>query len=296
MTDRVIDISTPSTRLRVRNEQLVVAREEQSERTVPIEDIGILIINHPSITLSQSVATRLAAAKAAIVFCGTNQMPVSLSLPLSGHNIHSVRLKQQIEASRPLKKRLWQSIVRCKIKRQGDVLLSCNKEALGLHSMARRVRSGDPDNLEAQAAQRYWPALMGKSFRRDRDGFFPNPLLNYGYAIIRSVVARSLCMAGLHPALGIFHHNRSNAFALADDVMEVWRPYIDLRVRQILDEKYELEINAKGKQALLSTLNESVLFKEGCLPMQLAIQRMASSLARSFEEGNDALMLPEKFK
>jgi CRISPR-associated protein Cas1 len=294
MTDRIIDISSPSTLIKVKHHQLVIDTKDHPERTVPIEDIGILIINHPSIILTQSVITKLTEAKGAVIFCGNNQMPLALCLPIAAHHYHPARLNQQIEASKPLKKRLWQSIIQCKINRQGDVLSIFNLNADALYEMAKRVRSGDENNLEAQSAQRYWPLIMGKQFRRDRYGHHPNALLNYGYAILRSVVARALCLTGLHPALGIFHSNRSNSFALADDMMEVWRPFIDLRVKQICNEYHDQEINQNIKQALLSLLNETVLIEGSQLPLKIAIERSASSLAKSFEQHHNHLILPDR--
>lgn len=158
--------------------------------------------------------------------------------------------------------------------------------------MARRVRSGDSGNLEAQAAQRYWPKLMGASFRRDRFGVWPNGLLNYGYAIMRSAVARNICMSGLNPGIGLFHHNRSNSFPLADDLIEVWRPWVDLRVRGIIDKAEIEELGKSEKSAVLSLLNEDVAFEEGEFPIQTAMQRMTASLARSLDENTVKLKLP----
>ena len=295
MTNRIIDISSPLTRLTVKHHQLVIDTKDCPERTVPVEDIGILMINHPSIMFSQAVIIRLAEAKAAVIFCGTNQIPQALCLPLSAHHYHPARLNQQIEASKPLKKRLWQSIVKCKINRQGDALAHFNHNPKGLYEMAKRVRSGDDDNFEAQAAQRYWPQLLGKSFRRDRSGQHPNAHLNYGYAILRSVVARALCLTGLHPALGIFHSNRANSFALADDMMEVWRPFVDIRVKQIHGDRQDKDINQDDKQTLLSLLNETVLIEDSHMPMKLGIERSASSLARSFEDHHNHMILPGSF-
>ena len=223
-------------------------------------------------------------------------MPVALTLPLTGHTTHTLRLRNQIKASQPLKKRLWQSIIKCKIQRQGDVLKASQSHDYGLYAMANRVRSGDPDNLEAQAAQRYWPKLMGKSFRRDRFGAFPNAILNFGYAVTRSAVARALCSSGLHPALGIFHHNRNNNFSLADDLIEVWRPFVDFRVWKIINENTTEELNKNHKQAILSLMNETVTLPDGDLPMHLAIGRMASSLASSFDGHKNMLHLPQQLK
>lgn len=173
------------------------------------------------------------------------------------------------------------------------MLSASQQQDYGLYAMANRVRSGDPDNLEAQAAQRYWPKLMGKTFRRDRYGAFPNALLNFGYAIIRSSVARALCSSGLHPALGIFHHNRNNNFSLADDLIEVWRPFIDLRVWTTTRAKVVDSISHEHKKAILSLMNETISMPDGTLPMHHAIGRMASSLASSFDQCQNNIQLPQ---
>ena len=227
-----------------------------------------------------------------IVFCGAGHMPVGLSLPLSGHSLQGERLRSQIDAPLPLNKRLWKAIIECKIARQSDVLECCTGHHQGLREMAGRVRSGDSGNLEAQAAQRYWPKLFGSSFRRERFGVWPNGLLNYGYAVMRSAVARNICMSGLNPGIGLFHHNRSNSFPLADDLIEVWRPWVDLRVRRIVDRAETQELGKPEKQAILSLLNEDVTFGDASFPVQIAMQRMTASLARSFDEKEMLLRLP----
>ena len=294
MMHRVIDISSENTKLRTKHSQLVITQENNEETNIPIEDINIVIINHPSITMSQSVICKLAENKAAVLFCSTNQMPHALSLPLSGNHIHPARLNHQINASQPLNKKLWQSVIKCKINRQGDVLAYFAGHDAGLYAMSRRVLSGDTNNLEAQAAQRYWPKLMGKSFRRHRHGGGANILLNYGYSILRAAVARALCATGLHPALGIHHHNQSNSFALADDMIEVWRPFIDAKVREHFLDFADDTLDTDKKRILMSVLMESVQFEQQLLPMQLAIERMAVSLAKSFEMRKNQLLLPEK--
>lgn len=292
MTGRIIEISSGPAWLSVANSQLVIGREGENNRTTPIEDLALLLLNHPAITINQSVMARLAEANVGIVVCGGGHMPVGLSLPLSGHSLQGERLRRQIEAPLPLNKQLWKAIIECKIARQSDVLEYCTGHHQGLREMAGRVRSGDSGNLEAQAAQRYWPKLFGPSFRRDRFGTWPNGLLNYGYAIMRSAVARNICMSGLNPGIGLFHHNRSNSFPLADDLIEVWRPWVDLRARQIVEKAETDELGKPEKQAILSLLNEEVAFDGATFPIQTAMQRMTVSLARSFEEKAMKLRLP----
>ena len=296
MIGRIIDISTSSTRLSVAHNQLVIERKGEETTTVPIEDIGLLLLNSPSITMSQAVATRLAEYKAAIIFCGKQHMPISLSLPLEGHTVQGERLRQQMALSTPLRKRLWQKIVSCKIERQADVLELVTGDHKGLRAMAKRVQSGDKTNLEAQAAQRYWPCLFDKSFRRARFGARPNTLLNYGYAVFRSALARNIVMSGLHPGIGLFHAHRANSFPLADDLIEVWRPYVDLYVKNSFDTEEKESITQEERRGILALFNESVPFNAQSLPMQMAMQHMVATLAKAFEEKEHKyFLLPEGF-
>lgn len=292
MSGRIVEISGGPARLSVKNGQLLVRRDGEDDRTAPVEDLALLFLNHPAITISQSVMTRLVEANVGVVFCGAGHMPVGLSLPLSGHSLQGERLRGQLDAPLPLKKRLWKAIIECKVARQADVLERCTGHHRGLRDMAGRVRSGDSGNMEARAAQRYWPRLMGPSFRRERFGAYPNGLLNYGYAVMRSAVARNICMSGLHPGIGLFHHNRANSFPLADDLIEVWRPWVDLRVRRLVDQAETEELGKPEKQAILSLLNEDVAFEDAAFPVQTAMQRMTASLARSFDEREVKLKLP----
>ena len=173
------------------------------------------------------------------------------------------------------------------------MLSAAHNDSFGLDKMATRVQSGDKTNLEAQAAQRYWPRLFDKSLRRDRYGDPPNNLLNYGYAIIRAATARSLAMAGLHAGIGLFHHSRSNSFPLADDMMELWRPFIDLRVWQIASTEDKTEINSQSKKQLLSLMNETVPFDQDKLPLEIAIQRCSASLASYMLDASKELQTPK---
>lgn len=292
MTGRIIEISNGPACLSIAHSQLVIRREGEDNKTVPVEDLALLLLNHPAIIINQSVMTKLAEANVAIIHCGGGHMPVSISLPLSGHSLQGERLRGQINAPRPLKKQLWKAIIACKIARQADVLALCTGHHQGLGEMAKRVKSGDSGNLEAQAAQRYWPKLLGPSFRRDRLGAYPNGMLNYGYAIMRSAIARNICMSGLNSGIGLFHHNRSNSFPLADDLIEVWRPWVDLRVREIVNKAKTEEFGKPEKQAILSLLNEDVVFEGVNFPVQTAMQRMTSSLAQSFNDGKVSIKFP----
>jgi CRISPR-associated protein Cas1 len=219
-----------------------------------------------------------------------------MMLPLDAHHVQTERHRAQVEASLPVKKRVWQSLISAKIAQQGAVLIHFTGGHGGLLPLAKRVRSGDPDNLEAQAAQRYWPLLFGKDFRRDRNEESINALLNYGYAVVRAAVARSVVASGLIPSLGVFHSNRSNPFCLADDLFEPYRPFVDWRVRLLLTEAAgeRLSLDDKAVRAsLLSLFNETVLVGGRRNPMLLAIQASAASLARALTGGEAGLALPE---
>ncbi|MCI0402728.1 MAG: type II CRISPR-associated endonuclease Cas1 [Acidobacteria bacterium] len=293
MIKRIIEISSGPARLSISHRQLVIEREGQEKATVPCEDIGVLLIDHPAVSYTHSVFTTLAEMGAAVVLCGINHHPTSLLLPLEGNTVQTERYRAQLDASLPLKKRLWQQLVEAKVHLQGLVLKNATGEDAGLEALARRVRSGDPDNLEAQAAQRYWPRLLGADFRRRKDGSPPNLLLNYGYMALRAAAARALCAAGLLPTVGIHHHNRNNAFCLADDVVEPYRPYVDWRVRHLVDEKARIwELNRETKTALLSLFNETIPTGGQRTPLLLAFHATATSLNDSFQCGEAAVALP----
>jgi CRISPR-associated protein Cas1 len=234
--DRVLDFTQSPAYLSVRNEQLVIQAKDTPTLTVPIAEIAVVLLSGPAVTLTQPVLAALLAANACVVVAGDNHLPAGMLLPISSHTLSTQRLREQIGMSQPRRKRLWQSIVIAKIQAQAAVLQEHGADAAAVGRLARRVRSGDPDNVEATAAQRYWPLLFGPDFRRRTDAADSNRLLNYGYAVVRAAVARSICAAGLHPSLGLHHRSRSNPFCLADDLMEPYRPLIDSEVRRIVGE------------------------------------------------------------
>lgn len=294
MIKRILEISSGPARLSIAYGQLVIEREGREKVTVPCEDIGVLLVDHPAVSYTHAVFTTLAGAGAAVVLCAANHHPSSLILPLEGNTVQTERFGTQLEVGLPLKKRLWQALIGAKIRMQAAVLCASTGEDAGLGALASRVRSGDPGNVEAQAAQRYWPRLMGSDFRRRRAGPPPNLLLNYGYTVFRAAAARALSAAGLLPTIGIHHHNRSNAFCLADDMVEPYRPYVDWRVRRLVDEKAEIgELNRETKAALLSLFNEVIPVGGQRSPLLLAFHSTAASLSNSFRQGEPALSLPE---
>lgn len=294
MIKRTIEISSGAARLSIHNRQLVIDRQGHEPATVAAEDLGLLLVDHPAVTFTHAVFTALAESGAAVVLCGANHMPSVMMMPLASNSIQTERFGAQIAAGAPLKKQLWRQIIAAKLSQQGAVLESVSGADGGLRAMARRVRSGDEGNLEAQAAQRYWPKLLGPDFRRGRDGDPPNNLLNYGYGALRATVARALCAAGLLPTLGIHHRNRYNAFCLADDLMEPFRPFVDLRVVELFVRgEPPAQLGRNEKAQLLGLFNDRVRIADRVTPLSLAIHSTAASLARSFAERRAALALPK---
>lgn len=294
MIRKMVEIATAGTRLSIAHRQLVIERPEQNKRTLPCEDIGVLVVDHPQVSYTHSVFTTLLAEGAAVVLCGANHLPAGLLLPFDAHTTQTERHRAQAEAGDGVKNRAWQLIVAAKLRQQAAVLAHFTEGDAGLSEIARRVRSGDPDNLEAMAAQRYWPRLFGPDFRRFRDGPPPNNLLNYGYAVVRAAMARAIAAAGLIPTLGVHHRNRSNPFCLADDLMEPYRPYVDWRVKQVsADGPIPKDLDRPAKTAMLTLLNETVEMGGRRSPMLLAIQSSAASLCRILTERGKDLVLPD---
>lgn len=296
MIRKTLEFSTPGTRLSVSHRQLVIARPDQPKVTRPIEDLGVVIVDDVRATYTQSVFLELLDAGATVLVSGRNHLPVGIMLPLDAHHVQTERHRAQVAAKEPVKKRVWQTLIRAKIMQQAAVLTHFTGGHAGLAHMAGRVRSGDPDNLEARAAQRYWPRLFGTVFRRDRDADGVNALLNYGYAVIRAAVARAIVAAGLIPSLGVHHRNRSNPFCLADDLFEPYRPYVDWRVKLLVSDDTKPPPNLSQKEtraALLSLFNETVQVDERRLPLLYAIQAGAASLCRALTGGDRSLALPE---
>ena len=219
------------------NDSLPDSFQKSAERTIPIEDIGVVVLDHKQITVTQGLLEALLENNCAVITCDKSRMPVGLMLPLCGNATQNERFRAQLSASVPLKKQLWQQTIQAKIANQAAVLHRQRRVIVkNMMAWSKDVRSGDADNLEARAAAYYWANLFPQvaSFRRQRDGVPPNNLLNYGYAILRAVVARALVSSGMLPTLGLHHHNRYNAYCLADDIMEPYRPYVDNLVCEIV--------------------------------------------------------------
>lgn len=273
--------------LSLKNKQLVIQfptdETIKKETTRSIEDIGLIMLDNPQITMTHQVIKALQANNAGIISCDDQHMPHSLLLPLEGHSLQSKRYKFQIEATIPLKKNLWQQTIEAKVTNQIKVLQKLGKPSKRLEVMHKKILSGDPANIEARAAAFYWPTLFD-GFTRDRYGDAPNSLLNYGYSIIRSMVARALVGSGLIPTLGIHHSNQYNAFCLADDIMEPARPFIDLIVYDLyIHKKVESFLQKESKQALLSVMTADGMFGKKKSPLMVGYGITAASLAACYK-------------
>jgi CRISPR-associated protein Cas1 len=291
MIKRTLEISGGGNYLRVENNALVIENEERGATSVPLEDIGLVLLDHAQVRYTHCAITALAEEGAALVFCGQDHHPVGLLLPLAGNQLHTERLRAQVDIGKVLMKQLWQRIVQKKLQNQAANLETGNPARKRLETLASTVRSGDPDNCEAQGASIYFTALFGKDFRRDRDGPPPNNLLNYGYMALRASVARAICLTGLHPALGLHHRHRNNPFCLADDLMEPYRPYVDRLVKRLNNAGFD-QIDTRAKRELLQLLATPVQLRKGKGPLLVGVHKSAASLAQSILEGKEVLNLP----
>lgn len=293
MIKRTLCFTNPAY-LSLKNEQLVVKipdsmseSESKSAATIPIEDIGVVVIDNRQITITSGVIDALLANNCALITCDGKSLPVGLMLPLCGNTTQSERFRYQIEATLPLKKQLWQQTVQAKISNQAEVLSKCtDAETTCMKVWSKEVKSGDGDNLEGRAAAYYWKKLFGhiNDFNRDREGVPPNNLLNYGYAILRALVARALVSSGMLPTLGIHHHNRYNAYCLADDIMEPYRPYVDELVFNLVKERGLPEdgLTKEWKAELLKIPVLDVVISEKRSPLMIAVSQTTASLYRCF--------------
>ena len=297
--------------LSLRNNQLVIKLPEvesndtlpenfkkQAEVTKPIEDIGVVVLENKRITVTSGLLEALLENNCAVITCDSHSMPVGLMLPLTGNTTQNERFRDQLDASLPLKKQLWQQTIRQKILNQASVLKEKRGANIGcMEVWANDVRSGDPDNLEGRAAAYYWkymfPDIPG--FTRGREGVPPNNLLNYGYAILRAVVARALVGSGMLPTLGIHHHNRYNAYCLADDIMEPYRPYIDALVVDIVNEMgYSIGLTKEVKARLLSIPVIDVVVSGRRSPLMIAVGQTTASLYKCFSGELRKILYPER--
>ena len=279
------------------NKTLSEAIKKEAERTIPIEDIGVVILDNRRITITSGAMEALLENNCAVITCNQKSMPVGLLLPLCGNTTQNERFRSQLEASLPLRKQLWQQTIKQKILNQEHVLrINTAQETNCMRVWSNDVRSGDPDNLEARAAAYYWKNVFTTypNFVRDREGTPPNNLLNYGYAILRAIIARALVGSGLLPTLGIHHHNRYNAYCLADDIMEPYRPYVDQLVLDIIQCNLEIsDITRDFKMQLLGIPMLDVVINGKRSPLMIAAQQTTASLARCFAGESKRISYPE---
>ena len=279
------------------NKTLPEAIKKEAERTIPIEDIGVVVLDNRRITITSGAMEALLENNCAVITCNQKSMPVGLLLPLCGNTTQNERFRSQLEASLPLRKQLWQQTIKQKILNQEYVLrTNTDKETNCMRVWSNDVRSGDPDNLEARAAAYYWRNVFTTypNFVRDREGTPPNNLLNYGYAILRAIIARALVGSGLLPTLGIHHHNRYNAYCLADDIMEPYRPYVDQLVLDIIQCNLEIsDITRDLKMQLLGIPMLDVVINGKRSPLMIAAQQTTASLAKCFAGEIKRISYPE---
>ncbi len=307
MIKRTLCFTNPAY-LSVRNKQLVVKMPEveksdlpdsfkaETVRTVPIEDIGVVVLDNKQITITHGALEELLANDSAVITCDNSHLPVGLLLPLCGNTTQNERFRYQLDASLPLQKQLWQQTIQFKIRNQAAVLESLGRETGNMRAWSNSVKSGDSENLEARAAVYYWRNVFtdNPNFVRSREGDFPNNLLNYGYAILRAVVARGLVSSGLLPTLGIHHHNRYNAYCLADDIMEPYRPYVDKLVLSIIDRYGKVdELTNDIKQELLAIPVIEVNINDQRSPLMIAVGFTTASLYRCFSGESRKIVYPE---
>ncbi|MGH9432349.1 MAG: type II CRISPR-associated endonuclease Cas1 [Terriglobia bacterium] len=293
MTERILDFSEQPAHLSVRNGLLVVRPQDGEQQTMPLEDIAVLVAAHPQVTFTLAVISGIAGAGGLLIACDEKRQPAALMLPLATHYLQTERYAAQAQLGLPARKRLWQQIVRAKIAAQARVLEEKTGSDRGLAMMAGRVRSGDAGNLEAHAARLYWPALLGESFRRLPEGDGVNPLLNYGYAVLRAMVARAICAAGLHPTFGLHHRNRYDTFCLADDLMEPFRPLVDRVAAQLAKEQGDgVTLDREAKRALLEPLLGRFSSQQECRTLFDWVARCAFSLAAVVDGSAAKLEIP----
>lgn len=281
--DRIVDIATDGRHLSAYRGFLKVEERGQEVGRIPLDDIGAVLVHAHGITYSNNLFVALAERNCCLVVCGPNHAPVSIVWPLTGHHRQGARMRAQWHSTKPLQKQLWRRVVVEKIKNQAAILEATGARSGGVAALAAKVQSGDPENVEAQAARRYWPLLFGDAFRRDRTLDGENSMLNYGYTVIRAITARAVIAAGLHPTIGLHHRDRGNDMALADDLMEPFRPIVDICVKRLM-EQGQTEVTAEVKNALVSLTALDLPTAEGVSPLAVCIQRLATSLGQSFEE------------
>lgn len=291
---RILDISESPAKLHVDHGCLMLEMDAATPLRIPIPEVAALILSHPCIRCTQSVLAELAVAGAVVIVCDKQRRPAGLQLPLQAHYLQAERFLAQTRAKLPLRKQLWREIVRAKIRLQAGVLRRCRGTDAGLSELAALVKSGDPANVEARAARRYWTCLFpGADFHRDREALDQNQLLNYGYAVLRALVARAASAVGLHPSLGVHHRNRYNAFCLADDLMEPFRPAVDLVVANLVEQHgADAPLDRAARGEVLAAMYQRWRVGKESRTLFEAAESLASSVAENFLGTRHPLRLP----
>lgn len=294
MIDRIVEIANPAA-LSISHDQLVIALESEPPVSTPLSELAVVLVAHPRVTLTQAVLSRIASNGGSVITIDDTFLPASMLLPIQAHYVQSERFAKQTQMTLPLRKRLWKTIIRAKIRAQGLLLRELHGEDGGCLAMSSRVQSGDKGNLESSSARRYWPLIFGNpKFRRGGIGPDQNRHLDYGYTVLRALTARALCSAGLHPSIGIWHENRYDAFSLAADVMEPFRPVVDRRVFEWIQENpVDGPLDQQARRWLLGILTERYLFEGEQRTLCDLLARTADGLARAICGEEDRFSPPD---
>lgn len=294
MTGRIVEIADDKRHLFLHRGFMVVQATDGERKElgqIPIDDIAAVISNAHGISYTNNLLVALAERGTPFVLCGANHNAVGMLITVDGNYNQAKRFDAQIAATKPTHKRLWAEIVKSKLQQQATILEAIGQNPTPLNALAQKVKSGDPDNIEAQGARKYWTMLFGEAFRRDQNAGGINALLNYGYTVVRAATARATIAAGLHPTISLFHSNAGNAMRLVDDLMEPFRPMIDLKVWQ-LAQRHETDITPSSKRALVHVLYDDMQSNDGATPIMASIQRLAVSLAQVYLGERVKLDLP----
>ena len=291
MLGRIVEIEGEGRRLSLDRGFLTVAGPNGPLGKVPLDDIEAVILSNPAASFTSQIIAALASRGTPLVMCGNDFRPSAWLLPVDGHHAQGDRMEAQAQSTLPTRKRLWAELVRAKVLAQAAALERTGANPVPIRALAVRVRSGDPSNIEAQAAQRYFPAMFGRGFYRHRDGDGPNGMLNYGYTVLRAATARAIIAAGLHPSLSLQHRSRGDALRLADDLMEPFRPAVDLVVLALMREGVD-RIDTAAKRRLAEVLHADFVTAEGATPLSNVLARLAISLAQVFTGERKKLVFP----
>ncbi len=294
MIGRIVEVADDRRHLFVHRGFMVVQDTEGERKElgqVPLDDIAAVITNAHGLSYTNNLLVALAERGAPFVLCAANHNAVGMLLPIEGNFEQAKRIEHQIAATQPTHKRLWATVVRSKLEQQAAALEATGAPTAPLLALVAKVKSGDPENIEAQGARRYWTLLFGEGFKRDQNAGGLNGMLNYGYTVLRAATARAVIAAGLHPSIGLHHSNDTNAMRLVDDVMEPFRPMIDLKVWQ-LQRNHEFEVSPETKRALVRTLYDDMQTSAGATPVMVCIQKLCTSLAQVYMGERDKLDLP----